>query len=524
MNKYPKSRNFILSFFIIIFFIPTILTAENCNLSVENITDKSFIRLANQENMLIRVNGKRQTRALRKGVLRLRKGLNRVKLVERGKCRKTKSIIFAPDFFKRPYQNPKSLEDLRFTRIIEDVKSSYKDTASAIDIAASVEEVAPSFEDDMDVGLVFLGQFIDHDLTANDQFQTGGSSNAERPINLRTPFLDLDHIYGHGPNAQPSFYENRLYLRLSEDGKDVVRQSGIAQIVDKRDDITGLTLQVHIAFRKFHNAIVNKLLNGNSPNKLKANLRNKIFEMARNEMIGSYQGIVYNEFSKALLGRDLNLNYPKITNIPVEFSAAVFRIGHTLVPNEIKVNESGDMLSPTSTDLRGENRIVVPWNLLVGKNAGKAGRFDAKIAPVMQKLFIPLAPQDPEGTLMVGGDNQNLGAGKLIDGVLHLDLIETNILRAREQKLPSGEEILAKISNFEYEEDIHGATDLFLFVLKEAEKNNFKFGPVGAFVYEKTITGVLKDDRFSILKRNYSRRDKRRFKNFSFSDLINFIK
>jgi hypothetical protein len=523
MSKYPKLHNFIFSLPILLFFIPILLTAENCDLGIENITDKSFIRIGNQENALIRVNGNRQKRALRRGVIRLRKGLNRVRLVERGKCRKTRSIIYAPNFFKRPYQNLKGLEDLFYTRIIENTKSSYKDTASAIDIAASVEEVVPSFEDDMDVGLVFLGQFIDHDLTANDQFQNGDSSGKERPINLRTPFLDLDHLYGYGPNTQPSFYENRLYFRLSEDGNDVVRENGIAQIVDSRDDITGLTLQVHIAFRKFHNAIVNKLLNGNSPNRLRGKLRNQIFEMARNEMIGSYQGIVYNEFSKALLGRSLNLNYPKITNIPVEFSAAVFRIGHTLVPNEVKINEAGDMLSPTSTDLRGENRIVVPWNLLVGTNAGKAGRFDAKIAPVMQKLFIPLAPQDLDGILMVGGSNQNLGSGKVVNGVLHLDLIETNILRGREQKLPSGEEVLAKISNFEYDEDIHGATDLFHFVLREAEKNNFKFGPVGAFVFEKTITGVLKDDKFSILKRKYSRRDRARFKKLNFSDIINAI-
>lgn len=517
---------FLLFFLISNFVFSATLLANSCALNLDSITTSSVVSLDsvnNKSGMSIRVNGRVRRNAIQNNFFRFKPGLNKVRVTKRGECRKTYYVVFADNYFRRPYQNPSDLEELRFEKLIKNPVGVSNSAPTAKEIATSMEEATPAFSDDIDLGLVFLGQFIDHDLTANDQFQNGQSSNVASPINLRTPHLDLDHLYGYGPRAQPTYYSNRLFFKLAENNSDVVREGGVAIIVDKRDDITGLTLQIHIAFRKFHNSIVNDLLNGNPSSKLRGKARNYIFEMARNEMIGYYQGIVANEFAEALLGRKLNVRYQAISNIPVEFSAAAFRIGHTLVPNLVTVDSEGNQLSPTSTALRGEDRIVVPWDLLIGENAQKSARFDSRIARVMQTLFIPLAPKKPDEILMVGGNNANIGAGRVIDGVLHLDLVETNILRSREQGLPAGEEVLTSLSGVEYNPSIHGSTDLFSYVLNEAEANNFKYGTVGAYIFERTITGVLRDDENSILTRKYSRKDRNRFKKATLSGIINKI-
>ena len=77
-------------------------------------------------------------------------------------------------------------------------------------LAASMDEGTPSPEDDaqdVPAGFIFLGQFIDHDIT----FDTVSSlSRASRPSdveNLRTPRLELDSVYGDGPEGSPYLYD-----------------------------------------------------------------------------------------------------------------------------------------------------------------------------------------------------------------------------------------------------------------------------------------------------------------------------
>ena len=107
-----------------------------------------------------------------------------------------------------------------------------------------------------------------------------------------------------------------------------------------------------------------------------------------------------------------------------------------------------------------------------------------------------------------------------MNGTLRLDLAETNILRAREQGLPAGEEVLAFLNNTSYN-PAAGSTDLWVFILQEATANNFKYGPVGAFIFEQTIAGILQGDNDSITGRRYSRRDRRRFSRKTLESITN---
>src|SRR5438552_3671797 len=56
-------------------------------------------------------------------------------------------------------------------------------------------------------GLVYLGQFIDHDLTLDKTELPRANTPPEHRTNLRRPFLDLDSLYGDGPRGTPDLYD-----------------------------------------------------------------------------------------------------------------------------------------------------------------------------------------------------------------------------------------------------------------------------------------------------------------------------
>jgi hypothetical protein len=143
----------------------------------------------------------------------------------------------------------------------------------------------------------YLGQFIDHDLTANTDRQNdlGHVSDADlRPVapddvvrklrNLRLPQLNLDSVYGDGPTfpdgpttAAADQY-NGIYLKVGtvalvgDSGqpirgdripleadlqRDLPRDAeGRAIIGDGRNDENLIVAQLHTAFLRFHNATV----------------------------------------------------------------------------------------------------------------------------------------------------------------------------------------------------------------------------------------------------------------------------
>ena len=56
-------------------------------------------------------------------------------------------------------------------------------------------------------GFVFLGQFIDHDITFDPTSSLERQNDPEAITNFRTPLLELDSVYASGPDASPHLYE-----------------------------------------------------------------------------------------------------------------------------------------------------------------------------------------------------------------------------------------------------------------------------------------------------------------------------
>lgn len=280
---------------------------------------------------------------------------------------------------------------------------------------------------------------------------------------------------------------------MGNNGKDLLRdESGKALVGDERNDENGLIAAVHLAFQRYHNLLIDRMLHGIPPESLSQQQKTALFQGVRNLIVARYQGMVANEMAVAFTGVPVPDNVEPIENVPVEFAGAVFRLGHTLVPHRIRVNARGDTFSPIDPQLRGDASFI-DLNQLFGDSAQPAAEFDSRIAQVMRELIIQHSPRDPGQGHQVGGRTANLGQGKTINGVLHLDLIETNILRSREQRLPSGEECFARIYNREYNPSIHGNTDLWPYILRESDSFHH-LGVVGSYVFQRTIGGLLSGD------------------------------
>src|SRR5215216_861168 len=121
-------------------------------------------------------------------------------------------------------------------------------------------------------GITFLGQFLDHDITFDPTSSLQSQVDPATIPNFRTPAFDLDSVYGSGRRASP-----HLYDRTSPDGikhlidagwpKDVPRTSqNIAIIGDPRNDENLIVSQLHLAFLKFHNAVVDEVMSGGATN------------------------------------------------------------------------------------------------------------------------------------------------------------------------------------------------------------------------------------------------------------------
>jgi hypothetical protein len=112
----------------------------------------------------------------------------------------------------------------------------------------------------------YFGQFVAHDITFNPVSDLTRRRDPESVLSFRTARLDLDSLYGRGPQDSPYLYD-RPYEKgragrfpigwgLGRGEEDLPRtndEPGTALIGDPRNDETTITSQLHLAFMKLHN-------------------------------------------------------------------------------------------------------------------------------------------------------------------------------------------------------------------------------------------------------------------------------
>lgn len=213
-------------------------------------------------------------------------------------------------------------------------------------------------------GFTYLGQFLDHDLTFDPISVLQAENDPNALHDFRTPRLDLDSLYGRGPDDQPYLYKKDTAheLLLGPDRRppsvaaprpDLPRNpEGVALIGDPRNDENIIVSQLQSLFLRFHNRVLSTV-----PNTIGDAAR---FAEAQRLTRWHYQWVIVHDFLPHIVGDETLATVlrpggeaPKFRfytprrdpYIPVEFSVAAYRFGHSMVRPSYSL--SSDVLSGT---------------------------------------------------------------------------------------------------------------------------------------------------------------------------------
>ncbi|MGH9263334.1 MAG: peroxidase family protein, partial [Acidimicrobiales bacterium] len=121
---------------------------------------------------------------------------------------------------------------------------------------------------DIPSGYTYLGQFVDHDITFDPVSSLDRLHDPDALTTYRTPRFDLDSVYGRGQADSPYLYDAEdpasMLIGRNTSGEhepvDLPRnQQGRALIGDPRNDVHFIVSQLHLAFLRFHNSVVDHL-------------------------------------------------------------------------------------------------------------------------------------------------------------------------------------------------------------------------------------------------------------------------
>lgn len=376
-----------------------------------------------------------------------------------------------------------------------------------------------------DAGMTFLGQFIDHDITLDATSAIGTKIDPRSIRNIRTPELDLDCVYGDGPEASPYLYgsgdaHEYLLFGRKDNPYDLPRNcKGRALIGDFRNDENILVSQIQGAFICLHNILMDAVKKGDDTahditncaamgvrsdawyNHIKPELSS--FEEVRRFIRLHYQWIVLHEFLPSFVDQadiDHALShdiFPCAPVMPAEFSVAAYRFGHATVQPEYVLRKGEAALDLFA--LRGfqprDEGATIEMDQFFGKHAQKALPVGTKMAKTLFEL-----PDNIVGSGLEWGDLQ-------IPVAQAKKLALRNILRDRTaMQLPSGQQMarhlgLDPLPAPKALTDHHVTkTPLWFYCLQEAEKSGKKkLSGVGGKIVASVFVNLLKHDHESVL-------------------------
>jgi hypothetical protein len=418
--------------------------------------------------------------------------------------------------------------------------------------------------------------------------------------NLRQPTVNLDSVYGDGPTFHPSAptQAGRMYdgikMRVGQvaqaaiagrpaiggdhipdvddNDRDLPRigpliDAGVIKAedfpedfrnkpnfrslpftADARNDENLIIAQFHTAVLRFHNAAVD-WVQANEADAYGCDLSGKpAFERAQQLTRWHYQWLVVNDFLKTVTKSgvvdQVLLGGPKHyaprngeAYMPLEFSVAAYRFGHSMVragydhnrnfgapgviipfaPFDLLFLFTGsgftrDAAGNQLTPFRGDSEVlpfnwIVEWDRFVDKGSSNPAHFarkiDTRLAPPLQDLV---------------NQGNDPGLADLIKAILK-GLAKRNLLRGYHLSIPTGQSVAQEmgIEPLTEAELKQGNTDavnqalesngflqrtpLWYYVLKEAEvrANGNSLGEVGSRIVCETIIGQLLSDPESYL-------------------------
>ena len=386
----------------------------------------------------------------------------------------------------------------RFGRLFRTAKPYSPPDEFLIELGLSMEMEAPGDtagdSRTIPAGFTFLGQFVAHDITFDTTSALDRKNDPAAIKDFRTPGLDLDCVYGLGPEASPFLYDQedkaKLLIGTENNPKDLQRnRQHVALIGDPRNDVSLITSQIHVLFLSFHNRVVDHLRAEGVDEK-------ELHEEAARLTRWHYQWILIWEFIPKLMGpeiiADVRANgrkYYKFSRhpyIPVEFTVAAYRYGHSQLRSIYRLND-GCPEARIFTDLGAFNEVlsehVVDWRNFFDVDPGhppQPGRkIDSRIALEMHDLpFI----KDANAAMR--------------------SLAVRNLLRGKALGLPSGQTVARRMGAppiAAKDMGLDREAPLWYYILKEAEllHDGERLGEVGGRIIAEVFHGFLKSDEES---------------------------
>jgi hypothetical protein len=420
-------------------------------------------------------------------------------------------------------------------------------------------------ESGIPAAFTYLGQFIDHDLTFDPGNSLQLQKNRAAEGESRAPRLNLDVVYGGGPDAAPYLYENgrrllqgRLLTGAAANAKarDVPRGQFFAPsgtpapaprviLGDPRNDANVIVSQLHGLFLRLHNKLADAHATGADA---------WSFERVRQEVGFHYQWVVVNDFLPTIVADRVlkevllplspkgrvrfvlpNLRFYQPHNeafLPLEFSAAAFRFRHSMVRHGYRLNETIRplaMFGPNPNQSLAGSRAfpanwAIDWNLFTDLQARDpddttrtqlAHRIDTSlVSPLGGKPVLAAGVPSSAGRNLLRSWRMRLPSGQSVARAMGLTpLVDKEILIGKFTGDPA--DIITtidQVADGAFKENC----PLWTYILAETVESSMalrtttgvkhirtrKLGPVGGRLVAETIVGILLQDDSSYLVRD----------------------
>jgi hypothetical protein len=416
-------------------------------------------------------------------------------------------------------------------------------------------------------GYTYLTQLIAHDLshvaTSLPVRLFGEAANT----NLRREKLSLETLYGGGPLESPSAYvfgngrdalRNMMRLGLvnstDEPARDIPRaacphlnetdRKGLPEVLiaDQRNDDNVILSQFTALFHLLHNGVLAVLPPASESKALQGRLRKETERFERTQFfVGSlYRRIIAKDVLKRLMDPQVYSAYtgsgwpPKLVSdgmnngngVPVEFSHAAIRIGHSMVRSGYVLNAGADSLGifdiVTTTSARRPGFMplkpdwIVQWSRFfdMGVDFGEGPKFNAsrRIHPNYTHTLTRerLAPSfDDSGTIglqyrdLIRCASVPMRSVRSIIDILRKDARLSPIIAAHpllndpaQRKIIIRDWLTLEPGTLTADDIdmLSGDPPLHFFVLFEAAqlRRGLSLGPVGSAIIGEVMLGILK--------------------------------
>jgi hypothetical protein len=409
-------------------------------------------------------------------------------------------------------------------------------------------------ESQIPAGFTYLGQFVDHDLTFDKtNVMLGANISPAQLLQARSPSLDLDSLYGAGPADPESakFYAaDGLHLKMGKtdaieniaamDGFDLPRGAGgtasakrKAVIPDPRNDENLAVAQTHLAFIRFHNRVIDTLPASVPPAQRFVRARRKVVRhyqwMLRTDYLPRIcaQGVVNNVFDSGRKAFEVGVPPTDVPTMPIEFSVAAFRLGHSMIRKDYNWNRKFD---------NGEGTLFLLFEFSGGSGTlGGGSRLPSNWIADFRRLYdFKEAGRDnlavPEGkfNLAMSIDTTLVNTLRNLPGFQadQANLAVRNLTRANMVTLATGQQMAtflknkgvrltrltrAQIRNGRNGVQLDGLTQaqrdallrdtpLWFYILREAELNRGRLKGVGARIVAETFHRAMEGSQTSIVR------------------------